>query len=61
MKPCDKASTDPVRHNGPFEFLDTFLDDEVRVAIERCGECGNIVLRRPKEDPASSTRPGPEN
>ena len=48
-KPCDRLSTEHADHDGPFSFVETFLDGNQVSAIERCGACGKIVLRQPKE------------
>lgn len=49
-------SAKPENHNGPFEFVETFLDGDWIIAIERCRGCGNIVLRWPKDktDPGTT-------
>jgi len=48
---CDKLSCEPAKHYGPFEFIETYQDEDGgEVSAEHCGSCGNVVLRdRPKE------------
>ena len=46
MRPCDKTSEDPAKHNGPFQCggVGNYKDGK-KVAVERCQACDNIVLR----------------
>jgi hypothetical protein len=47
LKLCDKTSTNPKGHNGPFQNVDLYADELWRWFLaERCLHCGNIVLRR---------------
>jgi hypothetical protein len=47
LKPCDKTSTNPNGHHGPFQNVDLYADELWRwFSAERCLACGDMVLRR---------------
>jgi hypothetical protein len=48
---CDKTTTDPAQHKGPFKHLKTFeSEDRSMIAAEICEACGNTVIRGLTED-----------
>ncbi len=51
MHSCDTATTDPVRHEGPFKHLYRFESSVLPLIAETCHACGTVVIRRAKPRP----------
>jgi hypothetical protein len=59
---CEKTTTDPSKHKGPFKHLKTFESNGKNIcAAEKCEACGKTVIRdlNPEKPGQELGLPGP--